>query len=904
MITGKLSWAIFFLLAVMTRPLSGQELIRRLPDYFPWLRDRSTFSFATNLAKGPPPIEKRGAFPVGNGEVFATLGLVGPPGSLSHIQSFLPHAGINLGQSCVDFQMEGKSLNPEHWGIATIRRCGMIETSLRYKGARVLIVDAAPPGLSAILRLIAVRNTSREPLTGARLNLTYKPNEESKVSATDLPSVEIAASIVNLGSSSTPHQNGTLRSAAPGSAGDQTLQVQLPQIAAGEESYVAVWLHLGTEHRQETLERFERFGAHGILDMTYGWWRRYLGGRTEVLTQDPRIADLLDRCFVHLGILRAGRSGPFLSPLNHPGVRSLDQLGPVRALVSAGDRTSASRAVEGIFRAACAEQAILNEYPVASVLANAPIPDAFAIDQEHLSLESAFTNVILHDLVFRDELFGPLVFDRWQYLLANVSSILDENSRRLPGPSTELAATPAELNALLLTDPEMARRHVPHGNGRRPRLLEQELLRAMANDAMKSLYELLDFSAPDPHQFISVSTELRRAINTDFLLSRKGLYAPAASPLQGEKHPVPTALSSLAIIWHRFSSTPSNNILSSLDRSLDLLVTPQEKQGGLILRSFPGSSTIEGESLGRLLFVLASVGHPLAGPALETVLTSASPSGGISRQYHAGDLTPLADPTLRLDPAAIGVTLEAILNYFAPILRLSTDTVYVTPNIPSGFSSVALNDLNIAGNKAQLNLYQEPEKITYELTMDGGNPITLGLVVRTPSTMVRDFRVNGRGANTLIHFSPDTYFGRKGILFLEDDLVPGEPLVLETMFQRSQIPIWSYLQSSNQPLLWPGRTTSPASTVLFACRMEHLDLAPPGRVRVVDVGLPMLPETLATTFLDPTDKKPICRKLIIPSSVRTPDSTNLKTEAFWKDEALLRAFKDFEEAGGTIVEIQ
>ena len=103
-----------------------------------------------------------------------------------------------------------------------------------------------------------------------------------------------------------------------------------------------------------------------------------------------------------------------------------------------------------------------------------------------------------------------------------------------------------------------------------------------------------------------------------------------------------------------------------------------------------------------------------------------------------------------------------------------------------------------------------------------------------------------------------------------------------------------------RPLLLPPPGTD---VILLTARPGgEARLAGRGKVHVVDLGLPLVPEQLAQILVQP-DGKPRARTLVYDAGVRETGPFTMKTPSFWQDPALLRAEASFRSNGGRVEQL-
>lgn len=697
------------------RPALLGPFHERHPELAPWSRWR------THLDGSPEPspsFRARGAFGLGNGHVFALVGMADPANTIHGLAGPTYEQGENfygdvaLGVTGPD----GASWNAfdEQWVLASFGAPALLWRGVRG-GLELETIDlvpwdaaeALPDALrQSWLRTILVRNRGAAPLAG----LTLEVRAVGAAAAADGASLTQTRPGRRLVVFFAAGPDGTAPAAA---AEGRQLALPLPDIAPGAEIEVVLALLTLPEGGDEAAARAEVVAAVGggggvdaLLETSAAALQAWWGGLLRLETPDPMVDDLVRALALSLKYQLTASGAT--SPMSHyAGTWTRDNIGPLRALLALGGFDDAAGVLDYYYRAVLVNGGLANRYPCDLPLTDPlpPAPDWAALPPgsgrtaaeapSYIPIQYGDYVAWTGDLARARERFGFLAYT------LDTQFVSPEGLLVWSGDETFRAAMGAALG-IDLEYPLPERTWSPNSSllyaaGAR-RLAE---LHALAGDDAAAV----DWRAAADHVERAALAHLRLP---------DGCWAAwrYREEWGGELSPGPFEDVALKEIWAgaRDGADPDAQarlqcLVDRVGQAPGILQSPlHERYTNLF--PFARLGVYTGMLPGYTLFALARAGHPEAEAAFDALRLSAD-TGGFSTEYmvyddhlplqllYVPEGTGAVDYTARFRPWEGGIVLHALLDYVVGVQPRLDGSLVLRPHLPNGWPAFTARGVRV-----------------------------------------------------------------------------------------------------------------------------------------------------------------------------------------------------------------
>lgn len=328
------------------RPVVDLSLEHGFFDDHPALANLSLFR---SRFDGPsdtrPDQQHRGSLGVGNGHIFALVGLTDPLNTLHSLTGPIYHRGPRFfGDFGFTLALDGDDAPFDTEWIGRPRHLPAVVTRADAGSVHLLTVDVAPIPQGAdphevpplVLRHLLLRNDGSGPVDASVRLTAFDPwiLGEDGVLRTPLDDVD-------------PREAGLWSPDAPWVENDETFALSAGTLAPGEEAHLRLWVAVGANpaHLTAVLADAEEADADAWLADTLAWWERFAARGTQVEVDDPWLTDFLDGLRVMVRVQQSAGGG--VVPLSrYTGTWLRDTIGPVRFYTRLGLFDEAQAALE------------------------------------------------------------------------------------------------------------------------------------------------------------------------------------------------------------------------------------------------------------------------------------------------------------------------------------------------------------------------------------------------------------------------------------------------------------------------------------------------------------------------------------------------------------------------------
>ncbi len=874
-----------FALAVLFAAAEGRAA-ERLVDRYPWLNDRSVWRQDVDLAKSPaPPPESLGAFALGNGYVFAhegltlpsnrLMGLVGPVHSLPREATFPDEwVGLSRGGRDVEFTVHE---------VRRVRRSAIVITKAGRPGdVELFTVDFAPPRRPAVLRVLFVLNVGSAPVRDAELRVFLPGSRpDGEALRVEMGGARLEAGVF-----------GAVAAAAEGE-----LRVPLPKvIPPGGEAWVLHYLATSAS-REEEAALVSALRSRGIdsLGDARAWWQTWFLSLLEIDTPDPRVDDLVSDALVSIEVQRSAADGSFaaLTGSREPEVRSAT--GAVFALLEAGAFDEVRAWLDYVGKATTRLGRLPDSFPP-GVDVSSPLP---ARDFETLPVpRSEIPSWLIEQHARYAAASGDVgLAVEWYPLLRR--AFLGQETRAdglLPFHGGEpYLAVQKRLFPELVGDPNEFIAH-DRDAGRDAASLDASILFVAAAEPLRRFAAAAERPPSELRDYSTRSQRMRRAIETRLWTGKgaeAGIWAPALSPVTGERHLAPFAPVSLRPLLSGYATSKNRHAVQNLDGVIALLIDPKTGRLGLT----PSCAYATGDVTGLALKSYSAVDDPESDRALELFLAAASPSGGFAA-IHGPDGRPATGiASDRLQPGILGTQVESLVSHLVGREGQGFNRVAVAPRLPAAWDSAEYRNVRVGTGAIDIRLERASDGgMTVTFLDRGSDPIEIEASVLLRGANFRAYSVNGLPLSVDGVLRSPRPGGSEHLTFAAQ-LPPGHPAAFRFEVAATPHPVAPFARIEFEPR---AIDVEGASTLLVAA--TPVPEAPAG-TRVVDSGLPLRPGTLAAAIVDPATGRCRVDRLVFARGARASGGPlTFKTENFWKAPVLVSALERFVASGGTIVD--
>lgn len=299
-----------------------------------WLAERAPFIQEFDLSKGRPSLHRLGAFGVGNGHVFALLGLGTPQNKLTNIVGPKYEKSEELQFLPVWMKLEQKKTRDNEIEEIEFTR----STLYRVPGTSIIVseekndelslttVTYAPPLKQSILRVVTVKNLTEEPIKNLSLVVEAAKGDETA----EMFQGNMLAQFLN-GRRMALGFLGAEPAASPG-------KLALPLAAPEPESETSFVFHITIQSKDEALAppAADPDDKFPFIEETRRTWLGWFDGALSVTSSDPRLDNLFESTLALIKTQQDANSGAISPMAKYSRTWCRDGFGPVRLLLASG----------------------------------------------------------------------------------------------------------------------------------------------------------------------------------------------------------------------------------------------------------------------------------------------------------------------------------------------------------------------------------------------------------------------------------------------------------------------------------------------------------------------------------------------------------------------------------------
>ena len=606
-----------------------------LEEEFPELRDQSSWGIDAG--------DTVGALPIGNGSVFAVLGLGTQAANLDYVRG--PRRATPEQLELI-VEVDGRRVDLTRHALRRVRGAGLVVTEDRSAQLVVRTLAFADAAAARLWQLVDIE------------------------AVTDVPDVTVH----------------WLRS------GDRT-QVSssggpIRPMAAGETERRT--LHLDLAADQAPPPEIEAAVAAALVS-----WRERLAPMLEIESDFFRLPDLVRDSAVGLLTMRDADTGTVLPMLGSRQACVSNQTGPLLLFLRLHLWREARAILEYEFRDTLARGRLPTLAPRS--------PDR-EIDSwtalETPSARDAALCVLHHYWYWRATRDSELIDRHWPLLDAALKKgkLRDKAFGDFDG--TDLGVDIPRSRGLTADDPTWlasvpsAGRSVPSLGASASFILAiqalGELFEARAELRVPDVVANRDPEHPLTERYTKLSFEILRRVEAAFWDEDAHRFAPSVSPIDGRRHPTPFARENLMPLWIGWTFPTGEKSRENLTNTLKGLWRATDGRIG----STPVSGLTTGDLHGMLLVALAERDGIARTRVLDTLLEQALPAASWAA-YYDPDGKPFSERDL-LDPDATGRNIDAVLFAltgirYASIPNWNVDDIRLEFRLPAGGTFLTLH---------------------------------------------------------------------------------------------------------------------------------------------------------------------------------------------------------------------
>ncbi len=584
-----------------------------------------------DLDRSMPDYSHLGAYPMGNGQVFALTGLRVPLGVIEDVlgPTYQKTQGL-LGSYLLSVMVDGEPVLLPHQSTAWVAPGGVVHTRWENRGGlRVDILDTVPVEVNAVVRLVVVSNRGREDIRDLALAQTSSLPRAERVDDDLL--VTRGTTRVRFGFAGTraqiirkrvvpeppeelPKRLQPLGAMTGGLRKVQAVRCRLGRLKSGQSVGKIAYIAVSDDEASEraSLENIERQGF-ALVESGHQYWQKRIEGTTQVRGVPQEIAQFLT-ISKYLCQVQQAQAGGF-SPMHKYSYRWIrDSNGPIKYLLDVGDFEAVARDLDYHFRV-CAEKGEIGNNVQLNATPGA-VPETDWSEVPSPKAEIASFVILQNYWYFRHTGETQQLEERWGYLRRCLEGQAVDEEGRLPFHGDETYRFPGYQ----LFD---GREDITDYVYLHLRSADSAFEYVAAAEAMAEMAEALD-KGDEAREFRQAARRVRRVTERYYWQRERGYYAPAMSDLSGERYRYPFANINLRPLWIGYGKPSEQRQVDNVLNSLAYLYRPKTGTA----RTTPACGYYVGMTPGYLLSNLAAIDHPEAAQALEGLLCPQRRSGG------------------------------------------------------------------------------------------------------------------------------------------------------------------------------------------------------------------------------------------------------------------------------------
>jgi hypothetical protein len=846
----------------------------------------------TQKEGGALDLAVRGAFPVGDGHVFGSLGLGrrantirGLTGPGYATKSLPTHKG-HFGEMSLDLLEGGKTVALENQHLWRVRGANVVISSdTSNDGLSIHTVNFAHPGSKTIYRWVEVQNLGS---TARKIVLRVDWS-----GATPTPQGRLLLDNEKDG------RSAELSSSIAGKAEQGQWMLDLGSIEAQKSKTVALHLRMTTTGKAYAGPEAAQKSCESALQGSLEAWIAKLAGTSSLSSDRQELADLMEDWKVLMLVQRDAESGAVIPMLGQRRSKIAENNGALLALLRYGLFTEAKQLLDYHVKAAIQSGKIQADLPAdldVSKVKMLETAEQWAGIQMPNDEISAWL-ILQHEWYFRATWDKSVLTDRWPFLVRLMESMkpaadasmpvsgkesyMQDRWFRVAGRNTAMSFLPAD------------------GPARHSRSLDNSILYLLSLNAMSELGEdhdktlagpkslEKDWKSENKSKYEAKHLDILQKLEQTFWLPAENRFAPFLSPINGLPHRAPYAIPNLRLQWVGYTYALGEHNRENLRNSLAELWQNRTRVG-----MTPSIGATPGDLQGYLLYSLADLDDQNRGDCLDELIHQATPSAGWAEFYDSRgrpvDPDNSANP-VRLRPSEAGINLDAIafaLNGIRYVVSpgWSKKDQRFKLRLPTKSRWLTLKNLRHDGHQFHIFL---DERFVKDTTIDkSGKP------VQKMRFRLRYVSVNKElGMQGTEHVDTAINVG--------DEVFVRYPSVQEEVMETGSWPVdkEKYLRKSGGPGPFAGaKIDVPEGTSSLVITSTIGGSRPDGSY-VIDIGLPILPAQLAAAIL----AQPTIKRILFDAGSRELSSETQKGSEFWNHPSLQDAARKFAAAGGKVI---
>ncbi len=578
---------------------------------------------------------------------------------------------------------------------------------------------------------------------------------------------------------------------------------------------------------------------------TVDWWREWNEGNVTFETPDPKFNDLMNELPMLIEVQRDGHSGAVSPMVSYHGFWIRDSNGPILALLANGKHNEVRQMLEYYRKAVWHYKFSHMLVPLDLELSDVPNDADFAsVGVEHAEVPSWI--ILQHYWYFRYTGDKGFVRSAMPLLKRNLFGMpLDENfGAKFHGDETYTHG------ALYSTYDREESGKIGYPNGYIPTeffSLDNTLLHREASLVLAEMTRAVG-DEPATRETDALTERLDRMVQNYKL--ENGAYAPAVSTTTKEKWFLPFSNISLRKYWLWLSPIEEDGWKDYIWARDEILA--QWKQG-----TTPLSGYSTGHNLAYWLVSAGILSAPEGESFLQRMAESATPEGAWCEVYSpAGRPVAIYGRINRVRPWESGINYDAILRYLSGLNYTANGEWTLSPKVIREWRSYAIRNLRAGNAIFDLEVKMDDEgfvNMNVTIHPEGGIPRW------NPLKRLRSLEQLGVQLEKVPRVEPKTGDGKKLLVLTKDN--------------------------------------SFKNVILMDSRLKKLK---DSQIQAWDIGMPFTIEQLRSTLLKAN--KPRIPYLYLDRAIRKYDRRSFKDAKFWEGEGLKQLLADYEKAGGTVID--
>jgi hypothetical protein len=707
----------------------------QLAQDYPWLAEETKdWREEVDFSAQQPGPSDLGAFPIGNGYVFAEVGPLYPLGTLDNIigPEYQKLHGF-LGQAAPGLCERGKPALLAKQSVTWVKRAGMVHSAQQdADGLRLDIYDFAPPKLPVLVRVMVAANEGQRTRRGIAFSQSFTLRGDPVPDGLLIGSgtSRVRAGVLNarcqaIRGSLVPQPATALKAEVSPFAKESesacAYTCDIGSLPAGQSATVVAYMAFTGDEKSETdvLNQLKS-ASFGILKAQYDDCQAFYAQGPTLTCDDARLSDFLD-ISQHIMRCQQAYEGGY-SPMDkytYTWVR--DSNGPIRYMLAAGHYDDVKRHLEYHFKGCCQAKAIGNNLSLnMNQQGEIKEPDWSQVPVERAEVPSFV--ILQHYWYWRYTGDSDLIRRQWGYLRRCLLGQQVDERGTLPFHGDETYRFPGYLLFEAKQEaPDYVSLEAQSADSAFEYVAAAEALGEMASAAGH---------ADEASEYAQKAARIREATERFYWQSSPGYYAPAMSDFSAEVHRWPFTPIDLRPMWIGYSG-PTTQQSQNVLQTLPYLAKPEGT-----LKMTPAFGYYVPMISGYALYDLACLGGgPAADKALAGLLRAADKAGGYPEMVKPDDKP--ADAVWgkhRFRPWEGGINAEAVVFY---LTGLRADAVqrkaFLAPHLPAKWPGFEMKNLRVGD--CQFDLKVAGKSCTLTRTDDGqdawtveiaGKPLSLG----------------------------------------------------------------------------------------------------------------------------------------------------------------------------------